>query len=350
MSTLDELWADGPPIQSEDEILALVDAFFPPHAGGHAPFGRGHDCAELMVEHPLALSTDFFWEGSHFRRAYFSPADVGAKALAVTVSDLSAAGAEYLGFSLGLMLPGDMASGSLGRLLEGMAAFAGESGVILTGGDISRGNTLGMCITAWGKSVMPGRAGFLRRDPVQPEDVIFMAGKAGTGQGLRFGPGVARGGMALVGRLALEEHGPSAAKTYPETCRAHLRPEPAREEGLSLARLAAGGCRISLMDLSDGLLSDLPRLLKNRGAQLDFTSEAVHPEVAAFACEHGLVPEALFLEGGEEYALLGACAPGDWPVIKENLRHVVELGRVTPNRGATLRGAGFEMRGFDHFR
>ena len=52
--------------------------------------GIGDDCAVLGVSGPLCVSTDLFMEDVHFRRSYFTPEDIGWKALAVNLSDLAA--------------------------------------------------------------------------------------------------------------------------------------------------------------------------------------------------------------------------------------------------------------------
>ena len=84
---------------SEDGILACLARHFPQtHAS--LLLGRGDDCAVLKAGRPLCVSSDLFLEDIHFRRSYFSPEDMGHKALAVNVSDLAACGSRPLGFTL----------------------------------------------------------------------------------------------------------------------------------------------------------------------------------------------------------------------------------------------------------
>ena len=91
---------------SEDHILARIASHFP-NEGPDVLLGRGDDCAVLGVSGPLCVSTDLFMEDVHFRRAYFTPEDIGWKALAVNLSDLAADGARPMGFTVGLSLPPD---------------------------------------------------------------------------------------------------------------------------------------------------------------------------------------------------------------------------------------------------
>ena len=80
---------------SEDGILACLARHFPQtHAS--LLLGRGDDCAVLKAGRPLCVSSDLFLEDIHFRRSYFSPEDMGHKALAVNVSDLAACGSRPL--------------------------------------------------------------------------------------------------------------------------------------------------------------------------------------------------------------------------------------------------------------
>ena len=105
---------------SEDHILARIASHFP-NEGPDVLLGRGDDCAVLGVSGPLCVSTDLFMEDVHFRRSYFTPEDIGWKALAVNLSDLAADGARPMGFTVGLSLPpdADMA------LVDGLCAGIG---------------------------------------------------------------------------------------------------------------------------------------------------------------------------------------------------------------------------------
>lgn len=380
-----KLWNSGPPLASEDEALELVDACFA-RTGPHLPFGRGHDCAELAVGSPLALSVDFFLQDRHFRPEYFLPAEAGAKALASAVSDLAAAGAEPLGFALGLMLPDRPGRTTVLDALRGMSDLAAEYGLILAGGDLSGGDRFGFSVTVWGRSAVRGSNVFLRRDPVRQGDVIFIVARDGqTGAGNDCaplgpvsggcatpapatpapaavpapaglaetnlaGPDMIPIGLAGTGLAVLEGQGRPTRTLWPEAVRAFLAPRPLVAEGRVLAGLKAGGCRISLMDLSDGLARDLPRLLRGLGADVDLRPGRIHPEVARYALERGLDPAVAAYLGGEDYALLGACAEKDWPLVARALPCGVSfLGRAGGAPGVRLNGRTADVKGFDHF-
>lgn len=359
-------------IKSEDQILAVIDSFFP-RRHPSLLLGRGDDCAEFACASPLALSTDLSLDDIHFRSSYFSPAEIGHKALAVNLSDLAAAGAVPLGFSLGFICTRELPLAALQGIFRGMAALAAAHDLPLSGGDITVGDKLGFSITVWGgaPSGLSGRpVPFLRRGAAEG-DVIFFLGPAPAGLGL-----------ARLGLDMLERHGRAAVGDYPAACDALLQPRPQLEAGRRFALLAdsfqtergLSAPPLKVMDVSDGLRRDLPRLLDGYGrleaandspksarlgADLDFPPRALHPEIlrARQVTEDGR-GLALVLEGGDEYGLLGACAPELLPALQAEAAGLPEtsllpLGRVSAAPGIRWRGKDIgDMLpgdGFDHF-
>lgn len=317
-------------IRSEDDFLHLVDRYFP-NTHPHLALGRGDDCAELLCPPRLALSTDLFLEDIHFRRGYFTPEDIGHKALAVNISDLAAAGAVPLGFSLGIMTPVPLPREDAEGILRGMAALAAAHSLALSGGDLSRATNLGFCVTVWGNPAADDLP-FLRRSPVQPGDALFFCGTLG---------------LAGVGLALLEAHGRDAMQDYPAACAAHLRPLPLVAAGQALARFP---CR--LMDISDGLARDLPRMLSACGAELTLPQESLHRELIRYARNNTLDPVELAYAGGEDYGLLGAVSPQQYDALAETLRNispVTRLGTVTRQPGILCNGQALQSKGFDHF-
>lgn len=338
MTKKPEMPAPAPRPGSEDEFLALVDAAFA-RDHPHMLLGRGDDCALLRCPARLTMTTDLFLEDVHFRRSYFTPQEIGHKALAVNLSDLAAMGSRPLGFSLGLAAPAELDTAFIAGLLGGMAALARRFDTALTGGDVSRCATLSLSITAWGE---PGPA-VLRRGRAEPGDMLFTVGPVG---------------LARAGLLALEARGRDAAAEFPEACAAHLMPEPLVDQGLALAELAGQGAAVrGAMDVSDGLAIDLPRFLSRTGGQglndaplgADLDPAEPHAEVLRFCAASGEDPALFALAGGEDYALLGAAAPGAMDAVLAALPGAAVLGRVTAEPGLRLRGRPLRAKGYDHF-
>jgi len=316
-------------IASEDDFLALLDAHFP-RAGDGVLLGRGDDAAVVACPPRLCVTSDLFVEDVHFRRSYFSPAAVGAKALAVNLSDVAAMGAVPTGFVLGLVCPDDADRDYWDALLSGMAALAARHNLPLVGGDLSKGEKIAVSITVWGAPGPSGR--FLARATGAPGDIVVALGDLG---------------LARVGLAVLEKDGLGAAADWPAAVAAHLAPVPLLQAGLALA--AIDGVT-SCMDVSDGLARDLPRLLPpGCGADLFFTPASLHPEVTAHAAGHGRPPEKVAFFGGEDYALLATITPTALAALRAALPQARAIGKVTAAPGYTLNGAPINERGFDHF-
>ena len=350
-----------PAVRSEDHILDLLDECFA-RAHPSLVLGRGDDCAELAAQGcVLALSTDIFLEDEHFRRGYFLPEEIGHKALAVNLSDLAASGAAPLGFSLGLICPPGLDAAWLSSVFQGMAALAGRYNLALSGGDISAGSKLGFCITIWGRPQNAGKGAALLRRGAAPGRELFVVGPDYSPEGASSCvPGLARLGLRL-----LEARGREAEGEFPQACAALLRPWPQIEAGQALAALASPQApRLSLMDISDGLARDLPRLLRGRdgaplGADLDIPCGLLHPEMLAWANNDTNLALELILSGGDDYLLLGSAEPDLLPCLRAALAALPEparldrIGRVTASPGLTLRGTPLEqalpLTAFDHF-
>lgn len=332
---------------SEDDILAIVNRFFP---AGHPSLllDRGDDCAVFRPSGPLAVTTDIFAEDAHFRQRYFTPFDIGWKALAVNISDVGSSGATPLGFSIGLTLTGKEDNAWLEGFCEGMKALTDRFGLVISGGDLARSPLLHVCVTAWGELPDTMPLG-LRRGVAQEGDVIFLVGNVG----------LARLGLTVLEESASAEDVAAAAEHWPAACAQHLRPMPLAFEGMALGRFAVENSlqdRLGLMDVSDGLARDLPRLLNSRhsglGADIALTKDRLHPEILRFCAEKNLDAASFAFKGGEDYALAGTCPAEHWPALSTLVSSFgvpsANLG-IVRRGGITLNGAAPDSAGFDHF-
>jgi thiamine-monophosphate kinase len=311
-------------LSSEQDFLALIDRYFSnDHAG--LSLGRGDDCAVFTCPGSLCVTTDLFVEDVHFRRSYFSPGDIGHKALAVNLSDLAAMGATPLGFSLALVAPREIFTSFWDAFFRAMAQLATRYDLVLTGGDLSGGEKIVVGITAWGAPT--GKV--LTRGQTRVGDILFVVGNLG---------------LARTGLLVLEK-GLSPA-SFPQSVKHHHRPDPKVDQGRILSGMP--GVR-GIMDVSDGLDQDLPRFLAaGQGADMAFDPAMIHPEVMGYCANHGLDPARFCLRGGEDYALLGAVEPGALESVLQRVPEAWPLGTVTEG-GFHLQGRQIELQGFDHF-
>ena len=235
--------------------------------------GIGDDCAVLEIGNGEALvfTSDALCEGVHFLRNAISPRALGDKALAVNLSDVASMGVAPVAVLLSLSLPDDLHEGWVEELMAGFTTLAKQHEVALIGGDTTRSQSgVVLNITAIGR----GAASHLkRRRDARVGDVVLVSDRLGaSAAGLKE---VLRGNY----------HTPLAA--------IHHHPVAEIEAGCWLgARKEVH----AMMDLSDGLASDLKHILKASavGAEVELTAIPV--------AEGATLREAL--TGGEDYKLL----------------------------------------------
>ena len=325
---------------SEDAVLELIDRHFEKTHPGLV-LGRGDDCAILANQGNLCTSTDMFLENVHFRRSYFYPFELGHKSLAVNISDLAGFGAKPLAFTLCLGLPHWVSMVWLDSFFRGMGSLANKYRIALAGGDLSRSRDLYIAISIFGEA--QDNCGFLTRSAAMPGDIIFVVGDLG---------------LARIGLEELENAGREAIPKWPVCCRSHLVPEPRVDAGLMLARAGYNSRPPALMDLSDGVARDLPRLLARSakagkrlpGANLYLSENMLHPELCVHAREKKQDPVLKAILGGEDYALLGTCAPDLFKSLNSAIPELWQLGEVSDKSGIRLNNEDISnLAGFDHF-
>ncbi|MBI9110466.1 thiamine-phosphate kinase [Maridesulfovibrio ferrireducens] len=327
-------------LNSEQDFLALIDTYFP-SINGHVTLGRGDDCSILRTNKELCISKDLFLEDVHFRRSYFSPADIGYKSLAVNISDIAAMGGVPKGFALGLIVPPELDESYWDSLLKEMAKLANRHRLILAGGDLCKGTSLGISVTVWGepfqnpKQNSGSKGKFLTRGNAKPGDILFIHGSLG---------------LARTGMLLLEKDEPCSRDTFPKSVQAHLRPQTRIEIGNTLSTFPSV---TGLMDLSDGLARDLPRFINccetAFGAEISLPEDLLHSEVIRFAKTNGIPPEEHAFQGGEDYALFGAASADGFDELINTVEGIVPIGVLTDRSEILLNGKKYSEKGFDHF-
>jgi len=289
------------------------------------------------------VTTDAMVEGIHFDRSYVPPAAIGAKALAVNLSDLAAMGAEPRLALLSLILPADTTVSDLESLVDGMLGMAARHGVTLAGGNVARSpGPLVVDLTAIG-CVKP-RDVLLRRG-ARPGDGIYVSGAVGA----------ARAGLLSL-HGAHNVAGPAEGDGLDEVRARFLVPEPRVRLGLLLARnRVASAC----MDLSDGLADAVRGVAAAGRVGAIVEAEALPiPGAARRIFEvAGLDSIEAALEGGEDYELLFTVPRRHRRALTAVLALVPDvactrIGHVTAERRIVLRREGVERAlpaGYSHF-
>jgi thiamine-monophosphate kinase len=251
--------------------------------------GTEHDAAELGGG--LVVTQDALVEGVHFTFDRLSWRELGFRAAAVNVSDLSASAARPEALIVTAALTGATQLGDVVELYEGLA----EAGVPVRGGDTTRAEQALLSVTAIGRSGrVPGRAG------ARPGNAIVVTGPLG-GAGAAF----------REGRF--------------------LRPPIRTEEGLRLGAVAT-----SMLDVSDGVAVDAGHIARRSGCRLVLDLESV--------------PRAGELDDlgfGEDFELLATVPPSNSLLLGFPLIGHVEAGEGVELR---LRGEPYELPGYEHFR
>lgn len=251
----------------------------------------GDDCAVLPrdSETDLLISTDLLVEDIDFRIEWITPELLGHKALAVSLSDIAAMGgtAEFALVSVGIPEP-LWSSKFLDRFYEGWHELAGSFDVVLAGGDISRTPNKLVIDSIAGGSAARGRS--ILRTGANVGDAIYVTGPLGA----------AAAGLRLLNegkRLR-----PDAAGPETNLIERQLKPRPRLEAGRALA---ATGHVTSMLDLSDGLSSDLAQICRASSVGAVINADDL-PFEAAVLDVAGSVDAMLdlVLNGGEDFELL----------------------------------------------
>jgi thiamine-monophosphate kinase len=308
----------------------------PPSKSGLA-VAVGDDAALFAPRrgHQTILSCDWFLEGTHFLRDQH-PADiVGWKCLARALSDIAAMGGEPRCFLLSLALPPSLAGRWLMGFLAGLLRSSRKLTCPLAGGDTTRQQKILINITVVGEV----RAGYaLLRSGARPGDILYVSGRLGE----------ADLGLRLLGKGARVNKGN-------RLLRKHLCPEPR----ITLGRwLADRRVATAMMDLSDGLSTDLPRLCaaSRVGARVE---AAKIPAVQVPKRYSGRKIDALdlALHGGDDYELLFTVRPSNIRRLPQTFQGIplTAIGEITRDRVvklADLEGQESSLKpgGWDPFR
>ncbi|MCO5092847.1 thiamine-phosphate kinase [Bosea sp. (in: a-proteobacteria)] len=320
----------------------LIARYFAPIAGpgalsllddaGLLRPGRGYEV--VVTADALVAGVHFFPDDP--------PEAIGWKALAVNLSDLTAKGAAPEGFVLTLALPRGWTEGWLAGFAMGLGRMAKAGGCPLIGGDtVSTAGPLTLSITAFG-TVPAGR--MVRRSGAKPGDVVLVSGSIGDGAlGLKVHGPDKPGWVAALGK-----------KERAFLADRYLHPQPRFGLAQALQRHASAA-----MDVSDGLVGDLAKLLAVSGVGARIDLDAVPLSLAARAALMAAPALAeLAWTGGDDYEILCTASEREYPALVAAAAEVAlpltPIGRITPEAGvATYRAKdglrSFAQGSFSHF-
>jgi thiamine-monophosphate kinase len=309
--------------------------------------GIGDDAALIRQSggRDLVITTDLLIEDVDFRRAWITPQLLGHKALAVSLSDIAAMGAEPRYALLSIGIPQQIwRTDFVEEFYEGFFALADAHRVTLVGGDVSRVPERVVIDSIVVGETTRGRA--VLRSGASAGDHIFVTGSlGGAAAGLRL--------LEAGARLTKSKARSAGKRAVAELLARHLRPEPRVAWGAMLGeqRLAT-----AMIDVSDGLSSDLAHLCEESGAggRLDAARIPVDPSLMRLR-EHEFDPLELALNGGEDFELLFTVKPQNLKKLPTEIDGVpvTYLGDMTRQTSLTLvdgsRSCSLTPSGFKHF-
>jgi len=306
--------------------------------------GIGDDCAVLEPASGTLLlaTTDLLLEDVHFRRRYAEPADIGWKSVAVNLSDVASMGGRPRWALVALACPTGTSLEEAEAFYAGALALAGEHGVALVGGDTSVSPAGWLVnVTVLGEVTLAP----VLRSTARPGDVVAVTGTVGR----------AAAGLAVLDRAKAPPGVP--AEWLADVTGAHLRPRPRVAEGQWLA--SAGGVT-AMIDLSDGLATDLGHLAEESGvgARVEIERLPIAESTRGLARALGDDPLAWATGGGEDYELLLTCEPNAFSRLGEGLERATgarlsRIGEIVADGAVHFVDARGRERpatpGFEHF-
>ena len=281
------------------------------------PIGIGDDMAQIRLDGGSVLvTTDMLLEGVHFDLARATLEQVGYKAMAASLSDCAAMATRPLGAVVALGLPSGFAGRQVKRIHAGLLRAADRYNCPVVGGDTTRWKSKGLLAINVAMLSTPAAGRPVTRSGAREGDALCVTGTLG-------------------GSLA----------------RRHLEFEPRVHEALRMARTVD---LHAMMDLSDGLASDLPRICQQSGVGAIIQTAALPISRQA---RRSADPVRSALCDGEDFELLFTLSEADlqrltsaWdgPVAITRIGTITDTGRVQI-QDAAGRIRNLKEHGYDHF-
>jgi thiamine-monophosphate kinase len=309
---------------AESEFIAELARIFGTHSA-LLPVGIGDDAAVLPVTHLQTVAcADMAVEGVHFKREWSTPGQIGRKLTAANLADIYAMGAVPTYLLVTAALPANFGITELRELAEGIKAEADKSGAVVVGGDLSSGAQLTLSITALG--TLPENRKPILRSGAQVGDRVIISGLPGES---------AAGLAALTAQRAAE---------YKEIVEHHKSPEV----NYSIAKSFADAHVNSMIDISDGLLSEAQHLSSTSGVGIRLNSSQLQelPYFSDLNSEAESLGHDVWdwvLTGGEDHVFLATTSG----VIPDG---AYVIGEVISGKGVEVTGVSPRKNlGWTHF-
>lgn len=294
---------------SEWQFIEQLKQMLPEHP--LLRIGLGDDTA-VMASHPqeLLIATDTILEGSHFDLKTASPREIGHKAVAVNLSDIAAMGGIAEGITIALTVGPQQNQSFLSELYDGIVAICQKYQLAIVGGDTTAWKgPLAITVTVFGRP-HPLRQPILRSG-AKAGDLIIVTGPLGD--------------SLASGR--------------------HLRFEPRLDEARKICDILQPH---SMIDLSDGLATDLAHICRLSGlaAELDPMAIPLADSLKDLPLEQALERA---LGDGEDFELCLTISPEDQFRLLSLPFPTYCIGRMVAGSGLRwMDGRSISTQGFEH--
>lgn len=245
------------------------------------------DCAAIISpdSEQFLFTIDAGLRGTHFPEDPRFMANAGWRTMAGAASDINASGGIPFSSLLALQIPSDMLLSEFDAFMHGVREFVEWSGIPLTGGNITRGNSFSATV-----SVLGSVRKKIGRDKAKPSEIVVLTGNVGGSEAGRI--------------VAMNEIDDDllSAKTRETLISRYMRPTPPFTLGEKLAQIGAS----AMIDISDGLLADISHIAKASGISIDIELKKIPimPEAAELAKATQIDRYKLAAMSGEEFELL----------------------------------------------
>ena len=282
--------------------------------------GIGDDAAVLDYNNKkILVTTDLLVEGIHFNLIYTPLKHLGYKAVAVNLSDICAMNGVPRQITVSIAISKKFTVEAIEELYEGIRLACEKYGIDLIGGDTSSSLTgLLISVTAIGEA---NEMDIVYRSGAKVNDLICVSGDLGA---------------AYMGLQLLEREKymfTENSKIQPDfsgheyILERQLKPEPRIDIITKLKEINVKPT--SMIDISDGLSSELMHICKNSNVGCKIYSEKIPIDITTcnMANEFNIAPEIAALNGGEDYELLFTVSLKDYEKIK-NLKEISVIGNI----------------------
>jgi thiamine-monophosphate kinase len=289
--------------------------------------GIGDDCAVYKITQDRygIFSTDISIENRHFNLKYTSLFNVGYRSMTANISDIYAMGGKPILALVAIGVPKKFTQEMISELYDGIATCAVKYKTYIAGGDTSKSESLIVNISIYGEASKP-----IYRSGAKCGDKIYLTGSTG---------------LSKLGLKALEKGYNTI--NFRKSISKHLKPEP---RGDIINYILEKYNPTSMIDISDGLLSDLGHICKmnNCGFQLHLDKIPVDNEVKNFCGSKRINILDYILYSGEEFELIFTSSKD---IIGDN--NITCIGDIIPYGYEAISGGEktlIAIDGYDHFK